>query len=57
MAPRTGAVNTTSSAENAVAELTSPAPEKKPPLPTCSSTQSGKKKERMATEKMVFEKS
>ena len=57
MAPRTGAVSTTSSAETAVAELTSPAPERKPPLPTRSSTHSGKKKESTVTEKMVFEKS
>ena len=41
-APSTGAVSTTKSAETAVAELTSPAPENRPPLPTCSSTQSGK---------------
>ena len=56
-APRTGAVSTTNSAERAVAELTSPGPESNPPPATRSSTQSGKKKERMVTEKMVFEKS
>jgi hypothetical protein len=34
-----------------------PGPERKFPLPTRSSTQSGKKKESTVTEKMVFEKS